>query len=132
MPIKVLIVDDHALVRMSLQLLLNETGDICVVGACADGSEVVAAFAKFTPDVVLMDVKMTKMNGLDATRELLAVQPQARVVILTGTFAPSYITEATTVGAAGLILKGDDPSELPDRIRTVAAGGTVCSRSVKV
>lgn len=132
MPIRVLIVDDHPFVRMSLQQVIDATHDICVVGACADGSEVVTAFAKFAPDVVLMDVKMPGMNGLDATRALLAVQPQARVLILTGTFDPSYTTEVLSIGAVGLILKGDEPSMLPDRIRAVAAGRTVWSRSVDV
>ena len=132
MPIRVLIVDDHPFVRMSLQELLDATHDICVVGACADGSEVVAAFAKFAPDVVLMDVKMPKLNGLEAARELLAVQPEVRVLILTGTFNPSYTTEVKSIGAVGLILKGDDPSDLPDRIRAVARGDTVWSRSIDV
>ena len=132
MPIKVLIVDDHPFVRLSLEQLLDATDDIDVVGACADGSEVVTATAQLAPDVVLMDVMMPKLNGLDATRELLAVQPQVRVLILTGTFNPSYTAEVKSIGAVGLILKGDDPADLPDRIRAVAAGGTVWSRSIAV
>jgi DNA-binding NarL/FixJ family response regulator len=132
MPIRVLIVDDHPFVRMSVQLLLDATEDICVVGECADGSEVVTAFAKFAPDVVLMDAKMPKMNGLDAARELLAVEPQARVLMLTGTLDSSYTAELVSMGAVGLILKGDDPSKLPDHVRAVADGGTVWSRSVIV
>ena len=130
MPIRTLIVDDHAFVRMSLQLLFDETDDICVVGACADGSEVVAAAAELAPDVVLMDVKMPTVNGLEATRQLLAVQPQVRVLILTGTFDPSYTADVKAVGAAGMILKGDDPSNLPERVRAVAAGKTAWSRSI--
>ena len=130
MTIKVLIVDDHALVRMSVQLLLDATDDIRVVGVCADGSEVVAAAEESTPDVVLMDVKMPKVNGLEATRALLAVQPQVRVLILTGTFNPSYTAVVKSIGAVGLVLKGDNPADLPDRIRAVAAGGTVWSRGV--
>jgi DNA-binding NarL/FixJ family response regulator len=132
MPIKVLIVDDHPFVRLSLEQLLDATDDIDVVGACADGSEVVTATAQLAPDVVLMDVMMPKLNGLDATRELLAVQPQVRVLILTGTFNPSYTAEVKSIGAVGLILKGDDPADLPDRLRAVAAGGTVWSRSIAV
>jgi DNA-binding NarL/FixJ family response regulator len=130
MPIRVLIVDDHPFVRMSLEQLLEATDDIDVVGACADGSEVVTAAAQLEPDVVLMDVRMPKVNGLDAARELLAVQPHVRVLILTGTFNPAYTTAVKSLGAAGLVLKGDDPSDLPDRIRAVADGGTVWSRSI--
>jgi DNA-binding NarL/FixJ family response regulator len=132
MPIKVLVVDDHPFVRLSLQQLLDESNDITVVGTCADGSEVVTATARLAPDVVLMDMQMPTMNGLDATRALLAVQPHIRVLVLTGTFNPSYTAEVRSAGAAGLILKGDDPSELPDRIREVATGGTVWSRSIAV
>src|SRR4051812_5469096 len=102
MPIKVLVVDDHPIVRMSLQVLIDATYDICVVGECADGSEVVTAFAKFAPDVVLMDVQMPRVNGLDATRALLAVQPQARVLVLTATLDSSWADAVLSIGAAGL------------------------------
>src|SRR4051794_35390941 len=108
MPIRVLIVDDHAFVRMSLERLLGATDDIAVVGACADGSEVVTAAAQLAPDVVLMDVRMPNVNGLDATRALLAVQPHVRVLILTGAFDPAYTTAVQSLGVVGLILKGDD------------------------
>jgi len=132
MPIKVLIVDDHAFVRMSLTELLGQTDDIVVVGACADGSEVAAAVARLRPDVVLMDVKMPRMSGLEATRAVLAVEPDVRIVVLTGTYNPSYATEVKALGAAGLLLKGEGTDELPDQIRAVAAGETVWSRNVAV
>jgi len=131
MPIRVLIVDDHAFVRMSLEQLLGATDDIAVVGACADGSEVVTAAAQLAPDVVLMDVRMPNVNGLDATRALLAVQPHVRVLILTGAFDPAYTTAVQSLGVVGLILKGDDPADLPGRIRVVADGGTTWSRSIE-
>jgi DNA-binding NarL/FixJ family response regulator len=132
MPIKVLIVDDHAFVRMSLQQLLDANDDICVVGACGDGSEVIPAAEQLAPDVVLMDVRMPNMNGLEATQALLAIRPEVRVLFLTGTFDRSYTAAVKEMGAVGMILKGDDPSALPDRIRAVAAGETVWSRSSHV
>jgi DNA-binding NarL/FixJ family response regulator len=130
MAIRILIVDDHPFVRIALQELFESTDDITVVGTCADGSEVVEAAARLQPEIVLMDVEMPRMTGLEATRELLAVQPTMRVVILTGAFKPSYVAEAKSLGVAGLLLKGDDPSDLPDRIRAVAAGGTAWSRGI--
>jgi DNA-binding NarL/FixJ family response regulator len=132
MPIRVLIVDDHAFLRMSLQLLLGATDDIHVVGICTDGSEVAEATAQLLPDVVLMDVKMPGVNGFEATRRLLAVESRIRVLLLTATFDPSYMTEGKSVGAVGLILKADDPSDLPDRIRAVAAGGTAWGPTLDV
>jgi DNA-binding NarL/FixJ family response regulator len=132
MPIRVLIVDDHAFVRMSLTELLGQFDDIVVVGSCADGTEVAEAATSLQPHVVLMDVKMPKMSGLEAARVLLADQPHIRVVVLTGTFDPSYATEVQALGAAGLLLKGEGTDALPDQIRAVVAGETVWSRSVAV
>jgi DNA-binding NarL/FixJ family response regulator len=132
MPIRVLIVDDHAFVRMSLTEQLAQADDILVVGNCADGTEVAAAATRLAPDIVLMDVKMPRMSGLEATRALRADQPHVRVIVLTGTFDPSYTTEVMALGAAGLLLKGEGTDDLPDQIRAVAAGGTVWSQSVAV
>ena len=124
MPIRVLIVDDHAFVRSALQDLLATTEDISVVAACGDGDEVVSAAAQAAPDVVLMDLDMPKMSGLDATRELRVAQPQARVVVLTGAFTPASVREAEALGVTGFLLKGDAVDDLPQHIRAVAAGGS--------
>ena len=127
MPIKVLIVDDHKLIRDALDDLFADTDDIAVVGQCADGSEVTAAVARLQPDVVLMDLRMPGMDGLTATAEVLAAHPAVRVIVLTGALTPSTAMEARAIGAAGYLLKEDDPSRLPEHVRTVAAGGAAWS-----
>jgi DNA-binding NarL/FixJ family response regulator len=122
----VLLVDDHVLLRQLLADVLAEADDIAVVGECADGDEVVDAATRTRPDVVLMDASMARTDGLEATRRLLAIQPQARVVILTGTFSEDSRREAEGIGAVGYLLKGE-VFDLPDRIRCVAGGGTAWS-----
>jgi DNA-binding NarL/FixJ family response regulator len=132
--IKVIIVDDHPFMRDALENLLTETDDIRVVGVCADGSEVASTAGRTAPDVVLMDLDMPQMSGLEATQELRATQPQVRVVILTGACTPAAIREAEALGVEGFLLKGeDDPADLPRRIRDVAAGGTAwCEVAMKL
>jgi DNA-binding NarL/FixJ family response regulator len=127
-PIKVLIVDDHALFRDTLKVLFATTDDIAVVAECSDGSQVTAAAACTVPDVVLMDLQMPIMTGLEATRELLAAQPHMRVVVLTGGLSPaSAASEARAVGAVGYLLKDGNADELLEQVRTVAFGGTAWS-----
>jgi DNA-binding NarL/FixJ family response regulator len=127
MAIRVVVVDDNAFIRGALAELLAVTDDICVVGTCRDGSEVTATVARTAPDVVLMDLQMPRMSGLEATRELRATQPQVRVVVLSGNVAAGSAIEARALGVAGFLLKEEDPGDLPGRIRTVAAGGTAWS-----
>ena len=128
--ITVLVVDDHSFVRAALVDLFADISDIEVVGECADGTEVVPAVQSSRPDVVLMDVDMPRMDGVEATRALRAVEPDARVLMLTGTVSPVRIQEAHSLGAKGYLLKGGDCDELIDRVREVAAGGTAWSGSV--
>jgi DNA-binding NarL/FixJ family response regulator len=122
--IRVLIVDDHPFVRACLAALLNEEEDIAVVGECADGAEVPAVSVATRPDVVLMDLRMPRISGIDATRVLLATQPEVRVVILTADPIGDAVGRAAEAGAVGFLTKGGDPSILVNAIRRVSEAGT--------
>jgi DNA-binding NarL/FixJ family response regulator len=122
---RVLIVDDHPLVRDSLTDLFAATDDLTVVGQCADGSEVVEAVERTGPHVVVMDLQMPRVDGLTAARSVLAAHPRVRIVFLSGGLTPASAREASEIGAAGYLLKEDDPAALPGHIRAVAAGETV-------
>jgi DNA-binding NarL/FixJ family response regulator len=123
--IRVLIVDDHPLIREAVADLLTGTGDIRVVGECADGSEVAEAAARTEPDVVLMDLQMPRMSGLEAARALRADRPEVRVVLLTGSLSAAAAREALALGVAAVALKGEDADVLPGLIRSAATGGAV-------
>jgi DNA-binding NarL/FixJ family response regulator len=127
--IRVLIADDHPFVRETLADLFAGTEDIAVVAECADGNEVLLAVQRTRPDVVLIDDGMPRMPGLEASRALLEAQPDSRVLMLTGRFSPASFREAHSLGVKGYLLKGDDPSDLIQRVREVAAGGTAWSPS---
>ncbi len=123
--IRVMLVDDSALVRQALRLFLRSAEGLAVVGECADGAEVLATAAEVDPDVVLMDVDMPIMMGLEATRQLLAVRPAVRVLILTAGSAVVEPLHAADAGAVGFLTKsGRSAEHLVEAIRTVAAGGT--------
>lgn len=122
--IRVLLADDNAYVRGALAELLSTSGDIEVVAECADGDEVVPASDQTQPDVVILDLAMPRIGGLEAARKLLAVHPAARIVILTATLSAAAVREAHALGVVGYLLKDADPDELPEHVRTVAAGGT--------
>ncbi len=124
MSTRVLVVDDHPLIRDTLTALLAATAGIEVVGECEDGSEVPAAVWRTRPDVILMDLQMPKVDGLSATRAVLADHPDVRVVVLTGGLTATSAREARDLGVAGYLLKGDDPADLPGHVRAVAAGDT--------
>jgi DNA-binding NarL/FixJ family response regulator len=127
--IKLLIADDHPAVREALVELFDAVDDIHVVGTCVDGTEVTPTAELTEPDVVLMDLQMPRMSGLEATRELLAVQPHVRVVVLSGQVTPASAEAAMVLGAAGFLLKEEDPGDLPQRIRIVVVGGTAWSEA---
>src|SRR3954451_5395586 len=122
--IRVLLADDHEFVRRSLTDLLGATGDITVVAECRDGEEALAAGEERNHDVVILDLVMPRRTGLEAARELLSVQPEARVILLTGNLSAAAAREAWEIGLAGYLLKGDDPADLVQHVRAVAAGGT--------
>ena len=120
--IRVLVVDDHAMVRSGLTALLEASGDIAVVGQAQDGRVAVAQAQEHQPDVVLMDLSMPVMDGAEATRELLAAVPDAKVVILTSFSDRRRVSEALEAGAVGYQLKDCEPAELLGAVRAAAAG----------
>jgi DNA-binding NarL/FixJ family response regulator len=122
--IRLLVVDDSAAIRAALVELCAAAGDVAVVDECSDGSEAAAAARRSRPDVVLMDLAMPGTGGLAATREVLAEQADARVVVLTGSFSVDSVREAHAIGARGYLVKDGDPVELLRGVRDVAAGGT--------
>ena len=129
--IRVLLADDNEFVRTSLVELFESTDDIRVVAECDDGDQVVAATGESTPDVVILDLAMPTVTGLEAARDLLAVDPAAKIILLTGNSSAAAVEEARTMGLAGYVLKGEDPTELLEHVRTVAAGGTAWSEDVR-
>ncbi|MFN3866049.1 MAG: response regulator [Demequina sp.] len=129
-PLRVLLVDDQALVRMGFSLVLGAEDGLVVVGEAGDGATAVAQARALRPDVVLMDVRMPGMNGIDATRLIVAENPDTRVVVLTTFDLDEYAFGALRAGASGFLLKDVRPSELVEAIRTVAAGDAVMSPRV--
>ena len=125
--IRVLVADDHEFVRSMLVDLLDASGDMTVVAQCEDGGQVLDAARRTRPDVVLLDLAMPRVTGLQAARDLLAEHPEARVVVLTGSLTPALVREAQEIGVVGYLLKDDDPGALPGHVRAVAAGGTAWS-----
>jgi DNA-binding NarL/FixJ family response regulator len=121
--IRVLLVDDHAVVRKGLEQLLGTAGDIAVVGAVADGADAVAHARELAPDVVLMDLSMPEVDGVEATRRLMAEAPRTHVVVLTSFADQPLILAALEAGASGYILKDAAPDALIGAVRAAAEGG---------
>jgi DNA-binding NarL/FixJ family response regulator len=130
MSIRVLVADDQSMVRAGFRMLLAQEPDLEVVAEAADGLEAVDKAARFSPTVVLMDIRMPELDGLQATRRILAADPAARILILTTFDLDEYIYEALRAGASGFVLKDDPPEQLIAAIRTVAAGDALLSPAV--
>ncbi len=128
--VRVLLVDDDDLMRAGLRSVLSSDETIEVVGEASDGNEAIERARTLTADVVLMDVRMPGLDGIAATRELLGVQPEARVVILTTFEEDDYIFGALNAGASGFLLKRTRPEELIAAAHAVAAGEALLSPSV--
>jgi DNA-binding NarL/FixJ family response regulator len=122
MPVSILLVDDHAIVREGLRALLRARGDLAVVGEASDGAEAVAAVERLTPDVVVMDISMPRMNGIDAAAEIRRRFPATQVVFLSVHATSEHVFRALQAGAAGYVLKESVGQEVVDAIRAVAAG----------
>ena len=125
--IKVGIVDDDPLVRSALGLMLGGQADIEVVGEAADGQEALALVRTSAPDVVLMDIRMPRINGLEATRRVLTESRSPRVIVLTTFGADEYVVDALAAGADGFLLKDTPPPEIVAAIRAVASGEPILS-----
>lgn len=121
-PIRVLIVDDHEIVRKGIRALLTTKRDIQVVGEASNGIEAVARSLDLQPDVVLMDLMMPKMDGIQATREITAKQPGTHILVLTSFSADDHVFPAIEAGALGYLLKDSGPQELVQAIRKVYNG----------
>jgi DNA-binding NarL/FixJ family response regulator len=130
MSISILIVDDQALVRAGFRMILEAEPDFEVVGEAANGAQAVDAAVRLKPDVVLMDVQMPEVDGLEATRRLLEVDGGAKVVMLTTFDMDQYIYEALRVGASGFLLKDVPPEQLVAGIRAVSSGDALLAPSV--
>ena len=130
MTIRVLLVDDEPLLRMGFRLILESQPDLKVVGEAADGAAAVRQTAALDPDVVLMDVRMPGMDGIDATRDIVARHGRSRVLILTTFDLDEYAFAGLRVGASGFLLKNVPPEDLLSAIRAVAAGDAVVAPSV--
>ncbi|GAA5768901.1 response regulator [Streptosporangium roseum] len=126
-PLRVLVVDDDALVRAGLSMMLDGIHGIAVVGEAADGDEVPAAADAYAPDVVLMDLRMPRVDGITATRRLRSRRHPPEVVVLTTFDADENILHALRAGAAGFLLKDTPPAQIVEAVRRVAAGDPVLS-----
>jgi DNA-binding NarL/FixJ family response regulator len=126
---RVVIADDQALVRTGFRMILT-SGGIDVVGEAADGAEAVAAVRKLRPDVVLMDIRMPAMDGLEATRRILAQPPGCRVLMLTTFDLDRYVYDALAAGASGFLLKDVTPEHLVAAVRLVDTGDALLAPSI--
>lgn len=129
-PIRVLLVDDQRLMRDGLRTLIELESDLDVVGEAEDGLQAITAYRDLGPDIVLMDVRMPNLNGVEATRRIKADWAEANILILTTFDDDEYIFEGLRAGASGYLLKDVSGKELAESIRTVAKGGTLIAPSV--
>jgi DNA-binding NarL/FixJ family response regulator len=128
-PIRLLLADDQEMVRVGFRMVLDAQPDMTVVGEAGDGSRAVEMSAGLRPDVVLMDIRMPRMDGLEATRQILAADSGTRVLVLTTFDLDEYVHAALRAGASGFLLKDAGPAELLAGIRSVASGDAVVAPS---
>jgi len=129
-PIRVLIVDDHAVVREGLRVFLQLQDGIAVAGEASDGAEAIDRARDLRPDVILMDLVMPELDGVDAMRQLRATAPESRVIVLTSFLDDHRLLPAIQAGAAGYLLKNAEPAEIARAIRAARAGETIIDPTV--
>ena len=130
MTIRVLVADDQSMVRAGFRMLLGGEEDMEVVAEASNGIEAVDRAARFNPGIILMDIRMPELDGLQATRRILAADKAARILVLTTFDLDEYVFEALRAGASGFVLKDDSPEQLIAAIRTVAAGDALLSPAI--
>jgi DNA-binding NarL/FixJ family response regulator len=130
MTIRVLVADDQSMVRAGFRMLLGGEEDMEVVAEASNGLEAVDKAERFHPGIILMDIRMPELDGLQATRRILATDKAARILILTTFDLDEYVFEALRAGASGFVLKDDSPEQLIAAIRTVAAGDALLSPAI--
>jgi len=131
MPVKVMLVDDHVIVRDGLNMVIGTQGDMRVVAGVGDGAAAVEAAESLRPDVVVMDISMPVLNGIEAARRMLATNPDLRIIILTMHESPEYVTQAFKAGVMGFVLKKSAGIEIIKAIREVVRGHKFFGRGVE-
>lgn len=129
-PIRILLVDDQQLIRLGFGLVLGAEDDLSVIGEASNGAEAIDLAARLRPDVILMDVRMPGLDGIEATRRIVAAHPDSRIIILTTFDLDEYAFGALRAGASGFLLKDALPHELTSAIRAVHAGDAAVSTRV--
>ena len=130
MTIRVLVADDQSMVRAGFRMLLGDEKGVEVVAEASNGVEAVEKAARYRPDVILMDIRMPELDGLQASRRILAADRNARILVLTTFDLDDYVYEALRAGASGFVLKDDSPEQLIAAVRTVAAGDALLSPTI--
>ncbi len=130
MTIRVLIADDQTMIRESFAVVLNAQRDLEVVGEAVNGEDALVKVAELQPDIVLMDIRMPVLDGLEATRRITASSSSAKILVLTTFDLDEYVYEALRVGASGFLLKDSSAHQLADAIRTIASGGALLAPTV--
>ena len=128
--IRVLVADDQALMRGGFRMILDAESDLEVIGEAIDGADAVRGFERWQPDVVVMDVRMPTMDGIEATRRITTIDPSAKVLILTTFDLDEYVYDALRAGASGFLLKDRPPEELIHAVRVVAVGDALLAPAV--
>ena len=128
--ITILLADDQPLLRMGFRMVLEAQDGLAVVGEAANGADAIAAVSELAPDVVVMDIRMPGVDGIEATRRIVATRPETRVLILTTFDIDEYAVEGLKAGASGFLLKDVPPQELVSAIHTVASGDAVVAPTV--